>query len=459
MPLAALTNYAVARVKRDFREGATSIGASATAVDRKLDGTLVDTTRDQAYTGGLQLSHRWDNNAWDADVRAVGSFVRGSANAIAATQTDTVHLYQRPDATDAHLDPTRRSLDGLGLTYVAGRIGNTEHWRVGTGGDLRTPGLELNDAGFQQQADRFTPYLWGEYHDNAPGDYLLSLSVNSDVFTISNAEPTLLSYGLEAGTNMQFENYWALNVYTNVARNIWDPVALRGGPALHVDPATNSNATLQTDNRKWLMLSVSPRYAHSFDSGAYNAGVDLGATIQARSNIDLYVGPSFSHRRDPMQYVAEADDAAGMPHYILSGISQNTLSLTTRVNWTFSPHLSLQVYAQPFIATGSYFDLKDVDNPHAERFEDRFTVIARDYASYAGPLVFDKPDFNVRQLRSTIVLRWEYRPGSTVFAIWSHGQTSTVDNGGFHPWDDSAALAHASQQNLVMVKANYWIGL
>jgi len=378
------------------------------------------------------------------------------ALAIARTQLDPRHYFQQPERY--LFDPTRTQLDGIGASGQIGRI-DQGRLRYATGADIRSAGLELNDAGFQQQADRFTPFLWGEYHDNTPSDYLLNWSVNSDVFTVSNFEPTLLTYGIEAGTSMQFKNYWSLNYYTNLAHNIWDPVALRGGPALHVDPGVNMNATLQTDNRKALMLSLSPRYSHAFDSGAYNIGADLGATIQARSNIDIYLGPSFSHRRDPMQYVAEADDAGGTPHYILSGISQNTLSLTARVNWTFSPHLSLQVYAQPFIATGSYFDLKDVNNPHAENFQDRFTVIARDYASYAGPLVFDKPDFDVRQLRSTVVLRWEYRPGSTVFAIWSHGQTSTVDNGAFHPWDDVSALAHASQQNLVMVKANYWIGL
>jgi hypothetical protein len=242
-------------------------------------------------------------------------------------------------------------------------------------------------------------------------------------------------------------------------RGRWDPIALRGGPALHTDPVWATFESISTDNRKQLMLSLNVNTRHDFGSGGNGINVDVGATIQARSNIDVYVGPSFYYRHDPMQYVAEADDPLGMPHYVLGEIAQKTASLTTRVNWTFSPHLSLQVYAQPFVATGSYTDLKDVDNPHAAEFRDRFHIIAADYASYAGNLSFDKPDFDVRQLRSTVVLRWEYRPGSTVFAIWSHGQTSTTDSGAFHPWDDVSALVHASAQNLIMVKANYWIGL
>jgi hypothetical protein len=458
--IAPLTNYAVARIKRDFRDGKTAVGASATAVDRALTGTPLEAVlHDQAYTGGAQLQHRWDDNAWLVDVHGVGSWVHGSPEAIAATQTANLHLYQRPDATDVHFDPTRRSLDGMALTWQAGRLGDTEHWRFGIGGDVRTPGLELNDAGFQIQSDRVLPYFWTEYHENTPSEHLLNWSVSGDVFTLSNFEPTLEAYGFEYNANAQLASYWNVSAGGNLMKAQWDPVALRGGPALHVDPLSISYQSISTDNRKKYVLSLNTSQRHDFGSGGTAYGFDLGATIQARSNIDLYVGPSYSRRHDLMQYVAEADDPLGMPHYILSGIVQNTVSLTTRVNWTFSPHLSLQVYAQPFVATGRYYDLKDVDNPHASEFVDRFHIIASDYASYAGNLSFDKPDFDVRQLRSTVVLRWEYRPGSTVFAIWSHGQTSTSDVGLFRPWDDATSLVHASAQNLVMVKANYWIGL
>jgi hypothetical protein len=137
------------------------------------------------------------------------------------------------------------------------------------------------------------------------------------------------------------------------------------------------------------------------------------------------------------------------------------------VNWTFSPHLSLQIYAQPFIAAGNYSEYKDVDNPHAKRFEDRFYRLAgNDYGvmdgtvtvSHNGTYAFDKPDFDIQQLRSTVVLRWEYRPGSTVFAIWSHGRSDSLDSR-FDLANDLTHLASAPGEHIVMVKANYWIGL
>jgi hypothetical protein len=136
----AMTNYAIARVKRDFDEGKTSIGLSATAVNRKLDGTgLEGTLRDQAYTGGIQGSHRWADNAWTANLNIMGSWVHGTKEAIAETQKNARHFFQRPDATDVHFDPDRTSLSGLATKWMIGQLGDTKHWRYGFGGDLRTP--------------------------------------------------------------------------------------------------------------------------------------------------------------------------------------------------------------------------------------------------------------------------------------------------------------------------------
>jgi hypothetical protein len=58
-----------------------------------------------------------------------------------------------------------------------------------------------------------------------------------------------------------------------------------------------------------------------------------------------------------------------------------------------------------------------------------------------------------------VVIRWEYRPGSTVFAIWSHGRTSSDVDGRFRPRNDVSNLIDTRGENIVMVKANYWIGL
>jgi len=467
--ISPLTNYAIARVKRDLREGKTTIGASATAVNRKLADTgLESVLHDQAYTGGLQLQHRWGKNAWSAQLGLVGSSVHGSEMAIARTQLSQTHLFQRPDATNVTFDPTRTNLSGLGAGWMFGRIGDTKRWRVGVGGDLRTSGLELNDAGFQRRADTMVTFYFVERHDEDPGDHVLNYSVNTDVFTVSTFEPRLTAYGLESNGNLQLVNYWNANFGFNLVNDIWEPGALRGGAALRVDPIMRANVFVNTDNRKSVQVGFGAYGFRNWTTDSGDIGADLGVTVQARSNIDLFVGPSYFRRDEAMQFVAEAADETAAPHYLFARINQTNVGMTMRMNWTFSPRLSLQAYAQPFVATGRYSQYKDVDRPGADRFEDRFHRLEGNELSlldgtltgrHAGTYEFGRPDFSFAALRSTVVMRWEYRPGSSIFAIWSHGQTAFGDDGRFQLGRELGSLGDTKGEDVVLVKANYWIGL
>jgi hypothetical protein len=444
-------------------------------VHRALDGTgLEDVLHDQAYTAGALLSHRWDKNAWQIEARVISSLVHGSEAAIERTQKLQHHLYQRPDAPHVELDPERTSLTGVGGNWKIGRFGNTKHWRFMFAGDARTPGLELNDAGFQTQADRAIPFLWGQYHDEEPGDNVLNWSANADYFLVLDeisVDPRLAAHGLEFNINAQFENYWQIGGGGNLMRDKWSPGALRGGPGLRADNHVFGFAWINTDTRKHVWFSVNVFGSRTPAADSIDGGIDIGANIQARSNIDIFLGPSLWSGSSSLQYVDETADAMGTPHYIMARIRQRQAAMTVRVNWTFSPKLSLQAYAQPFVAAGRYTDFKDVNNPGASRFRDRFDLLqganltlSDDGETYIGmnngsTFEFGRPDFNFRQLRSTVVMRWEYRPGSNVYAIWSHGRTSSSDDGRYRLGHDLGGLFDVRGENVVMVKANYWIGL
>ncbi len=468
--VAPLTNYAVARVKRDLNEGRTSLGASLTAVNRQLGDTpLVALLHDQAYTAGLQVQHRFGDTPYQLDIHGVGSYVHGSELAIARTQLSTRHLYQRPDIrSGARFDPTRTSLTGGDVSWKIGKLGDTKHWRWGSGGDLRTRGLELNDLGYQNGSDRAIPYVFINYQDNDPTDEVLNWGWNADVFMVATLEPRINDIGFECNVNVQLVNYWSLNGGCNLDNGRWDTMALRGGRALRGDGRYQGYMNVNTDTRKPVWVSFGAFGGRTWAQDQVDGGVELGVTVQARSNIDIFVGPSYSDRNDSMQYVQEVDDTQGQTHFVFGRIRQTTAGLTMRLNWTFSPRLSLQAYAQPFISTGGYTELKDVDNPGAKQFSDRFTELSNlalaegTYTANAptgATYQFARPDFDFRQLRSTLVVRWEYRPGSSVFAIWSHGRTSEGEDGHFGLRDDLRELRKADGENVVMLKANYWIGL
>ncbi len=468
--VAPLTNYAVARVKRDLRDGATQLAASATAVNRALDDPhLAATEHDQAYTAGFQLTHRWDHDKWQLWIHGIESYVHGSANAIALTQQDSNHYYQRPDATDVSFDPTRTSLAGTGMSWKLGRDGDVKHWRFGIGGDLRSPGLELNDLGFQTGTDRLLQFAYLSYREDTPGAHLLNYNIYNDVFSINTFEGRVTDIGEELNFNAMFENYWNLGGGGNYDQAYWDMVAMRGGPTLRADAAWSGFAYVNTDTRKKVWFSLNGNVGHQPATGYINGGISAGATVQARSNVDLFIGPSWQETDNPLQYVDQVPDGQKNTHYIFASIKQATASLTMRLNWTFSPHLSLQAYAQPFVATGRYSAFKDVDNAGAHKYADRFqSITGTDYTEDSNNIyvsrggqayTLGRPDFDLRQLRSTIVLRWEYRPGSSVFAIWSHGQTNTLYDGRFDFGRDLSGLARDPSDDVVMVKVNYWVGL
>jgi len=230
-------------------------------------------------------------------------------------------------------------------------------------------------------------------------------------------------------------------------------VELRGGPALRTNTRIAGRVSASSDSRKAVRADLSIDAVRDPTTDSMAVGVNVGATIQARTNLDIFVGPSWFERTDPLQYIDEAVDTAGMTHYVFGRIRQTTAAMTLRLNWTLSPTRSFQGYAQPFVAAGRYDQLKDVDDPRARRFEDRFTRLTG-RESFA----IDDPDFNIGELRSTLVLRWEYRPGSTVFAIWSHGQENERDSR-ISLGSDLGDLTRAASEDIIMVKANYWVGL
>lgn len=468
-----LTNYALARVKKDLRAGKTTLGAALTSVTRKLDGTgLEPLLHDQAITGGAGLSHRFAQDRWSTDVRVIGSWVHGSREAIADTQTSFRHLYQRPDAEHVEVDPTRTSLGGQGLLFSVGRDGS-EHWNFTVGGDLRSPGFEANDLGFHGPVDYATQWAFASYHDNDPGDHVLNWRLNFNQWSQHNLQPEFLGTGGNTNLHLQFANFWGAWGGLGMDYSVLDPGGTRGGPALRADPAVYGFGGFATDGRKEVSLEIGGDWRRNWRADNMFVSMYAALNIQARSNVELFVGPNYSASTDHDQYVEEAIDDAGRSHYVFARIAQETLGLTVRGAWTFTPDLSLQWYAQPFVAAGAYSEFKQASATRAKAHEARYSryrdaqlertpddvYLIDQNADGAADYAIGVPDFNFRELRSTLVLRWQYKPGSTAFLIWSHGQSDVVPDGHFRLGDDLPALGRADGEDVVMVKVSYWLGV
>ncbi len=146
--------------------------------------------------------------------------------------------------------------------------------------------------------------------------------------------------------------------------------------------------------------------------------------------------------------------------------------MTSRVNVILSPFVSIQVFAQPLIAAGDYFGFKELARPRTFDFTEYGTAIgslSRDAAAAkyvvdpdgtggTESFTFDDPDFSLRSLKVNAVFRWEIKPGSTLYAVWTRQQTDETDPGVFRAGRDARAMLTAPGDDVILFKIAYWFG-
>jgi len=465
-----MTNYGVARVKRDFRDGESSVGAVFTSTIREVDpaGPVSDLPGG-AYSGGLDAMHRFDGD-WRLTAKVLGSHVTGNAGAIDRLQRGPNHYYQRPDADHVTYDPGRTSLSGASAGVELMKLGG--HFRGAVFGETRTPGFDVNELGFQRGADMSTGALWMGYRSLGPTGPFRRVGVNLNGYSGWTWGGERVGGGGNVNGNVQLRNYWSAYAGVNVNARQLSTTELRGGPAIRQEPRLNGWAGLHTDSRKTVRFGLNTNWSVETTSASRRISVGPGVTIQPTDAAQLSLRPRMTWNRDVSQYVTTADGADGGTHYLFGRLEQRTASLTTRLDYTFSPDLSLQLYAQPFISAGDYSGFGEVRDPKASSFDARFRTytdaeIASEGGSYSvdrdgdggAEIGFDDPDFNIRQLRSNVVLRWEYMPGSRIFAVWSQDRSGFAPDGTFDLGRDVDALFGAEGRNVFLVKVEHWLGL
>ena len=469
-----LTNYFVGRFRRDLRQGNTVVGGMVTAVNRDLaDPALETLLRREAYVGGVDWIHYWAGRRWSVDGNLIASTVRGDPTVIASTQRSSARYYQRPDADHLTYDPTRTSLNGAAGLLSLNKTGG-KHWRGSLTYQDWSPGFEINDIGFQNAADSRGISSLVMYTENKPSKVYRYLTF----FTFSNAswnyggDLTYLGHAIHAET--QLTNYWSGYVRTNWYPGSYDDRLTRGGPLARYPAGGNVELRIDSDGRKSMTYGAKFLTAWDVAGGAVRS-VNGDLSIRPASALRITLEPGIKWNRDMAQYVqSEGDPLATSTYgsrYVFAQIEQTTLNLDTRIDWTFSPKLSLQFYTQPLVVSGDYRDLKEL---RAARTYD-FDVYGRDKGTVtptaggddvdpdgAGPAPsFFVPDqnFNFRSLIGNAVLRWEYRPGSTLFVVWQQNRETTASVGDFDFSRDFQGIFRTRPGNVLAVKLTYWLGL
>ncbi|MEN1784210.1 MAG: DUF5916 domain-containing protein [Bacteroidota bacterium] len=461
-----LTNYFVGRLQKDFNDRNSYIGGIFTAVNRDALVDNVSFLHRQAYTGGFDFMHQWNNRIWFVRGNLNWSHVRGSTEAIQNTQESITHLFQRVDADHVTVDTEKTTLTGTGGNLQFGKSGDG-HFVFETGTTWRSPELEMNDIGFQLRSDDIRHYAWAGYRTLKPDSTFRRVGINYNHWSAWDFGGNHNELRFNTNSWQNWANNWFSNLGFTYTPIQYSNFALRGGPRLRRSPELSFWNRVSTDNRKKVQFRFSQNGRKAVDNSIQRYNIELGLRYQPIDALQISLFPEYQINNDKLQYIDNIDTDAGV-RYLNGEIEQRTLSMSLRFNYNINPNLTIQYWGQPFISRGTYTNFKQVTEATASNFNNRFLTYSGDQVALVSDnyeidedldgitdFTFEDPDFAFVQFRSNLVLRWEYIPGSEIFLVWSQDISQSGDPGAglFTNLEDN--IFGQTAQNIFLLKATY----
>jgi hypothetical protein len=476
-PVEPMTNYFVGRVRRDFRGSNTILGFGGTAVNRDLsDSVFTNLLRSRAIVASGDFEHRWRNREYTLTGAFSRSLIGGSVPVMINAQRSSARYYQRPDADYLEVDPNATSLYGYSSALGFNKSGT---WGVSATAKQVSPGFEVNDLGFMGRVDYRNFGANVNYNNQTPGKLLRSYTLGAGTNHAWNYGGNKIWTSMFTSSSLNFTNLWSAYFGGEYDPGEIDDRLTRGGPLGRQPTQYGTYLEIDSDTRKPLSYFIYSDYYGDVADG-YSTTLQVGLTVRPSSSIRVTVTPSLSRYRNTIQSVGGVTDALATStfgrRYLFSDLHQTTVSATTRVEWTLSPALSFQLYAQPFASSGEYGGFKQLAAPATENY----LVFGRDSGSTITPVVdpttqnivsysvdpdgagaatafsIDNPDFRTHSLRGNAVVRWEYRPGSALFFVWQQERSDYLPfEGNFRPGREARQI-FGRPSNVFLVKATYW---
>jgi hypothetical protein len=445
-----LTGYGVVRALKEFNESRQGLGVIGTYLQRDIHSAeLSQILSEQALSGGLDGWFYLDN---DRDWSVIGwggiSHVSGSAPYLLNLQQSPHHYFQRPDADHVSIDSSATALTGWSSRLTLNK--DKGNWRFTGALGALSPKFETNDLGYHTRTDLVNAELflerdWFEtdatFRTKSIGGYS-TFQFNFGGLRITE-EYILQLYGL-------FINYWSAFMQIGYMRDAYDDIRTRGGPIMLSPSYLYGSVQLTSDFRKPLYALALVSAGRS-PSGSWYSSISGNINWRPTTTLTLTLGPSFLRRLDLAQYVWTQPDpnatATYGNRYVFGTLDFRQLAADIRADLTFTPHLSLQLYVQPLIASGDYLVLKDLAAPGTF-----------DFIEYDRPppfLPYD-PNFTVASMRANLVLRWEYLPGSTLYFVWTHDKYDYTQTGTMDIPVNLGSLMSDRPDNIFSLKLTYW---
>lgn len=464
-----MSNYFAARVSQDINKGNTQIGAMLTSTHRPGMEEHLEYLHASAYSGGLDFKQYFSERSYELSANVYGSQVNGTTEALIKTQRSAVRYFQRPDADYVEVDSNLLSLSGYGGYLSMAKQGGD--FTIGTLVGFNSPGLELNDLGFLGSTDEISQVTWANYSFNEPFSIFRSIHIHADQYNIFDFGGTHQLFSMNLGTNARFSNLWNAGIFWEFRTDAIINAALRGGPSLLLPGRQEIFAFISSNESKKFSAEFDASFSQGFDASASSYEFDLELSYKPIPNLRMELETEYEHSWETLQYI-DQENFDGNDRYIFGSIDQNTFVISLRVDLILTPEMTIQFWGQPFLASGNYEQFNYITEPKAEVFTDRFRVYEENEITYieedehymvqetASGLNygFDNPDFSVKEFLSNLVFRWEYRPGSYLYLVWSQNRSGYDSWGDFRFYNDFSDLWDVPPSQTLLLKLSYRIG-
>ena len=400
------TSYNVARIQRDVMNGSSNIGAIATSVFREQ--------ADDAFSGGFDYTLRFDRNRTTFNGHWAVTHAPGAGGRKTSGGGVTNFNVSRK-----HLNLFSH-YDRFGKDFRPNDLG---FFRVRQNRNQANAGMEV-----------FNPDPWKQLRRVGSG-FSLSRGWTDERIVWQ-------SYG-EFWVFAQLLNYWQFSTGMFGEQDTLDDLDTRGGPPIVRPSLAGYFLNVNSDNRKrwtWFLNTNGGTRAGGGTFRNFNTGIN----VQPLDRLRASVSTQYSTGHDLAQWVTNVDATGDdVVDHIYGTLDRDVVDVTVRGTYAFTRDLTLQAYLQPFVAVGDYTDIRRLARPRSFEFD---------------PVsLTDDPDFSNKSLRGNIVMRWEYRPGSTLFFVWDLSQADRSRPGDFSPLRDLRTAFGADATHIFMVKASYWL--
>src|SRR3989339_974078 len=444
MEVEPLTYYGIIRAQNEINDGKQGLGFISTVTNRFFhDNDLRDEINEGAYIFGvdgwtfLDSSKTWVVAGWSGL-----SHITGNQSRILDLQSNSQHYFQRPDAVSFSLDSSASSLTGYAGRFVLNRQKGNFFFNSAFG--FISPKFDLNDLGFLWRADVVNMHVGAGYFWTEQTSIYRYLEAGGAIFRNYDYDGNITWEGIFHFGFIRFLNYYTVN--WNLAYN---PETVsnrrtRGGPLTLNHSGYQANAYATSDDKRDIVIGAG-FYTYRQADNSYNLDFDTSIEIRPSSNVSVTISPYYYTNKQMIQWVDSFTDETAVntfgKRYVFAKLDQKTFGAGIRLNWTFTPQLSLQLYAQPLISCGDYSDFKELSAPKTYEYNiygtgnstfDESTLAADpDGDGPATSFQIDNPDFNFKSLRGNAVLRWEFVPGSVVYFVWTQSRSDDEETGQF----------------------------